>query len=222
MIFLQLRVLASLRLVSQDVSQWKPWRHLLRLIDLLMNVVHLSLLKEMVWLVILTLDPLVLLLSGRLIGAGWSWDIKQELAWSVAPNIMSIAHDGASLDGVVHHRLVVTDYIVMVPRSINWFLSCLNRRVPLAKSVINQKTICHIWFLLLLLRWEQCNFIHSLWNLRLFLDSLGLRLLSWPILWLLFSDIADRVIWLVESEVEFRSLTLLVFFLDLNFINFVY
>lgn len=69
----------------------------LGVVNLMMNVVHLHLnVLQLVRLVVLALDPLILKLG--VISARRGWHITQELAWAVAPDIMSIAHDGASLN----------------------------------------------------------------------------------------------------------------------------
>ena len=71
----------------------------LGLVNLMMNVVHLHLNElQLVRLVVLAFDPLILKLS--VISARGGRHIGHELAWAIAPDIMSIAHDGASLNGL--------------------------------------------------------------------------------------------------------------------------
>lgn len=130
----------------------------LGLVNLMMNVVHLHLnVLQLVRLVILALDPLILKLS--VISARRGWHVGQELARAIAPDIMSIAHDGASLNGVASQRSIVfqklafvTAPVVMVPWGIHRLLGSLNGRVSLAVCIVNKKAVVKVGILFLLLR----------------------------------------------------------------------
>lgn len=164
LVFLQRWVLACLWLVSEKRAEREACMVKgLRMVHFIVDVTHLQLggVLLVVWLKVLGLLPLVVLLI--IVGARGSWNIEEELFGPVAPNIMPIANDRASLDWVVCHRRIspnmswISAYsIIMVPWGINGLKSRLNGRISLTHSKASLK----IRFLSLLLWWEECNHLH--------------------------------------------------------------